>query len=295
MPLRLLAPLIDLVLEYEQTEVRMVGEINGLCILATGDNRVLCFPKSATGVPRIRTMGRLPFCPAIISPHGVWSDDGRRYEFSGVVAQKGDTEQDLILRPDPIEDWFIGWCETDVTDGVSSPAGEVVLPAKNIVSIADFKDHPSRTFLCAILSRYPGGDLLTSTRDLEVINTRMPEDRFVFVTASGDTVYALTTTGQLYTLPIEETRTASPGWSIRPIGPVRKIISVPYQRRGLDCLALLHDGTLWRLDPEGNERMPTFSSPSRPADALADDIMACGNGYAVLRHKRFMVEVVPHR
>jgi hypothetical protein len=123
----------------------------------------------------------------------------------------------------------------------------------------------------------------------------MPNDHFALVAASSEHVYALTSSGVLYFLPRSDIQSKSPGWSIWPMSTrVSKIVSVHNWRRpGLDCLALLIDGTLWRLDSDGDTRMSTFSSV-KPEYQLVDDVFPFLHGYSVLRYKRFAVECVPY-
>jgi hypothetical protein len=123
-----------------------------------------------------------------------------------------------------------------------------------------------------------------------MVRVRMPDDHFSLIAASTEHVYTLTVSGLLYYLPRDAVRSKAPVWLVRPMPRVSKIVSV-HNRQRLDCLALLADGTLWRLDPDA--RMPTFRSGSKPEYLLADDVFPSLQGYYVLRYKRLAVEFVP--
>jgi hypothetical protein len=186
-----------------------------------------------------------------------------------------------------------------VTLGVFAPSSEFTVQAEDIVSTTTIELNGSRKrrrHFESILSRCHGCFMLMILDDpLTAVHVRLPDDHFSVAAGSHDTVYALTTSGVLYYLPRGGIREESPCWSVRPMPcVVRKIDSIPDRRgRRLECLALLCDGTLWMLNPEGNVPMPTFQTALKPTDSLVDDVFCSTMGYAVVRYKRFAVEVVP--
>jgi hypothetical protein len=292
MPSCLVNDVVALILEYEHTLITMSCGMGGSRVLIADDDTMMCLSEAPSLAADIRMMYQLTFRPEVLTPYGIRSKDGRLYTFSdNEGACEIDPGKHLLVGPDTASTIHLGWAEQVTTDGVTAAAEGTVWIRSNTIVYATQTKLKGRRFFTVVLWQRPDGYVLSTFYPLNVVHTKMPDDCFISVEVPGDTVYALTSTGLLYSLPREELATKSPGWSVRPMPClVRRIVGMTNRH----CLALLRDGTLWKLDPEGNVRLPTFSAASRPEDVRVDDVFPFSRGYTVLRYKRFTIEFVPY-
>jgi hypothetical protein len=295
MPVCLVGDVISIILEYERTVITMSCPLDGAHILVADDNTVMHLQNGPALEPRI--IGRLALRPTVMGSHspaytisyGIGFDNGEFYSLSSNGEM--DPYRHPILDPQPRDGVSFGRFNGKTTFGVaSSTEVAFTVPTRNLVSSVFVQLPFPHQYFRAILHRSDGRYVLTSIEHTDtLVHIRMPNDRFILFGASSDTIYALTATGQMYSLPRKEMWFLSPGWSIRPMPLVRKVVCMQTaEGDGLVCLALLRDGTLWRLGEKGDRQLPTFSS-----NDAADDVFPSDHGYTVLRYNRFMTEFVP--
>jgi hypothetical protein len=277
----------DLILEYEHTRITMGCWKGPLYVLIADNDTMMYFP-NIIGPAEMRVICRLPFRPEFIDPRGI----GSGWQFHGFTHNDTRAVQGLTFGPDPSAKVSV-----DSIDPVVGVEEKFSVPAEDVVATMPvIPNVPREHRLGALLSRRDDHFVLTAIESSGSVDVKLPDDRFDSVAASSDFAFALTTSGVLYYLPREEMRDETPCWSVCPMPcAVRKIGSVPDRlKHRLECLALLCSGTLWMLDPGYDSRpLPTFRASSKPTDLLVDDLFCSPLGYAVVRYRKFAIEIVP--